>query len=120
MCFKENGRILKLTEILQLDIIFLKREFIVFFISSHISLETFFVLKFIFYFSESNFVKMKVSQKFSNWTKENWVIPEIQQEIHANSEINSNDNNKKFINEKSKKKNYLREILSAIILLPKS
>lgn len=31
-------------------------------------------------FSEKNFIKMKVSQKLLNWTKEAWVLPEIEQE----------------------------------------
>ena len=66
-------------------------------------------------FSESNFVKMKVSQKFSNWTKENWVLPEIQQEIQGNLERNNNIIKKIIKYENSRIQNY-RKILKELNL----
>ncbi len=34
-------------------------------------------------FSEKNFLKLKISQKFSNWSKDPWILPEIEQELKS-------------------------------------
>jgi len=36
-------------------------------------------------FSEKNFLKLKVSQKLSAWSKEPWILPEIEQELKEQS-----------------------------------
>jgi hypothetical protein len=62
-------------------------------------------------FSESNFVKMKVAQKFNNWTKENWVLPEIQQEIQANLNLEKNNNDNIYDNNININNNNIKKII---------
>lgn len=50
--------------------------------------------------NEKNFIKYKVSQKFANWAKEAWILPEIVLETNSNGNLNISKRIIKYDNSK--------------------